>query len=550
MISSKGVAVITFALAASVALASPVQLAATATGPTAVVRNGTLRGVAIPTFSQEAFLGVRFAQAPVGNLRLRPPHSLNTTFNDEVDAKEYPPFCPGFGGDDVGFVLDEDCLMLNVIRPEGVVEGSDAAVGLWLYGGGYAMGGSGDPRYNGSWVVQRSVAMEKPIIFVSVNYRVAAGGFLYSKEVEAERAGNIGLRDQRLALHWVNENIKAFGGDPKKVTIWGESAGAMSVAAHLLAYNLEATPLFRAGIMESGAPTTNSFRNAAELQPSYDAVVNSTGCSGASSTLDCLRALPFDVFNAAVNASSTAGTWFPVVDGEIIPSYPTEQLLAQTFVHVPLLLGANSDEGTAFGTYGIDNDTALQSALAKSNPALTNHSIESILALYPDDPFVGCPYGTGDGTVTSGLQDKRSFSITGDISMVGPRRLMAQSAAVKADVFSYRFNQVTQNMSMEIGVTHFQEVAYVFSNPLPTQNPLGNRPSDLELAELMTSYWISFIHSLNPNDSGVPNAPYWPNYADQPKNMVFNRLESYAEDDDFRSDGITFVNQLGGQLRH
>ena len=116
----------------------------------------------------------------------------------------------------------------------------------------------------------------------------------------------------------------------------------MSVAAHLLAYNLTETPLFRAGIMESGAPTTNNFASVADVQPVYDSIVNATGCANASSSLDCLRALPFDVFNSAVNASSSNGTWFPVVDGGIIPSYPTDQLASQKFVHVPLLLGGAS----------------------------------------------------------------------------------------------------------------------------------------------------------------------------------------------------------------
>lgn len=148
----------------------------------------------------------------------------------------------------------------------------------------------------------------------------------------------------------------------------------MSIAVHLLAYNLTSTPLFRAGIMESGAPTTENYASAADVQPFYDAIVKDTGCAGAKNTLACLRALPFDVWNHAVNASSSNGTWSPVVDGQIVPSYPTPQLAAQKFVHVPLLLGgkstlpsrcppvyeasaadlilnnstANSDEGTAY----------------------------------------------------------------------------------------------------------------------------------------------------------------------------------------------------------
>jgi carboxylesterase type B len=124
-------------------------------------------------------------------------------------------------GDQIGYPVSEDCLYLNVIRPCGY-ENEDLPVGVWIHGGGLYMGGSRDLRYNLSFIVENSVSIGKPIIGVSIGYRLSAWGFLQSEEVSGAGQTNMGLRDQRLALHWLQENIGAFGGDPSKVVIWGE----------------------------------------------------------------------------------------------------------------------------------------------------------------------------------------------------------------------------------------------------------------------------------------------------------------------------------------
>lgn len=155
-----------------------------------------------------------------------------------MPATAYPPFCVGYGGDDLGFETSEDCLYLNVIRPSTAAASSTSLpVAVWIHGGGLYQGGSKDPRYNSSFIVQNSVEMNKPMIVVNIQYRLSAWGFLGGKEAFEGGATNLGFRDQRLALHWIQENIAAFGGNPKLVTIWGESAGAQSVGSQLLAYN-------------------------------------------------------------------------------------------------------------------------------------------------------------------------------------------------------------------------------------------------------------------------------------------------------------------------
>ncbi|KPV71564.1 uncharacterized protein RHOBADRAFT_47745 [Rhodotorula graminis WP1] len=535
----------------TLACASPITLAArnndAAGSPSVSIKNGTVEGVSLPTFSQEAFLGIPFAQPPVGDLRLRRPHSLEKGFEDgSFSAKKYSPFCPGIGADDYGYELSEDCLTVNVLRPAGTSADDKLPVGFWIYGGGFEMGGNADIRYNGSYAVQRSVEMDKPIIYVQVNYRVSSLGFLSSNELRAEGNLNLGLYDQRLALHWVKENIAAFGGDPDKVTIWGESAGAMSVSHQLLGWGLDSTDLFRGAILESGSSFTSSFADPEILQPRFDEVAKNAGCGDADDVLKCLRGVSLDTFNS----SAAAYSWSPVVDGGIIPAFPSDIVKNGSFVKVPLLIGANTDEGTAFGSRGINTTEQLAADLATRYSSMQNSSVDKVLELYPNDPLVGCPYGSGDAVLPSGLQDKRSFSIYGDLTMhAGRRRLAELYSAAGAPVYSYRFDQPAENATIETGTTHFVEVAYVFGVPYKTANTLGTRPGDAELSHLVMSQWISFIHDGTPNNHGIADAPEWPDYRTSPSNYVYRRHGSVVETDDYRKEGIAYINQLDWEIR-
>jgi cholinesterase len=205
--------------------------------PTAQVLNGTYSGLYSPEYNQDFFLGMPYSQPPVGDLRFRVAQSLNTSWAGTKNATQYSLECIGYGSDQwvLGNKISEDCLTLNVIRPSGLT-GEALPVAVWIHGGGFFEGGSADPRYNLSYIVQQSSKMNTPFIGVSINYRLQAWGFIFGKEIAEEGSTNLGIRDQRLALHWVQENIAAFGGDPTKVTIWGESAGGFSVGAHLVAY--------------------------------------------------------------------------------------------------------------------------------------------------------------------------------------------------------------------------------------------------------------------------------------------------------------------------
>ncbi|KAK4547273.1 hypothetical protein LTR36_000928 [Oleoguttula mirabilis] len=531
--------------------------------PTVAIKNGTVTGEHNAAYNQDYFLGVPFAQPPVGELRFRNPQSINATYNSTLAATSYAPECVGYGGDQIGYPVSEDCLYLNVIRPAGY-ENESLPIGVWIHGGGLFEGGTRDERYNLSFIVDNSVQIGKPIIAVSIAYRISAWGFLQSQEVSGSGNTNMGLRDQRLALHWLQENIAAFGGDAAKVTIWGESAGAGSVGWHLTAYNGRDDGLFRAGIMESGNPVNyGSYRTDIEYQPLYDVIVANSSCQNATDTLDCLRHVPFATINAIFNTTTIADAWNPIVDGDIIARWSSLQLAEGAFVKVPIIDGANSDEGTAFGPTGINTtaDFAEHITLNTSGAYIGESFVPSLLDAYPDvcsdwippPAEVPCnvtypqPYGP---------EYRRSAAYFGDVVMIANRRGACEAwTAHGVPAYSYRFNTRPAGLPWEVGVTHFQEVAFVFDNTNglgynaahSSENPFEDMPESYsQLAKLMSSSWASFIYDQNPNNFTGRHAgtPDWPVYSEGAENIVWdaNATElAYPEPDTFRQSGIQWI---------
>lgn len=253
------------------ALAAPARRA---TAPTVVIASPSATIIGSTSGSVESFNGIPFAKPPTGSLRLKPPQPLSTslgTIDGTGTAKACPQFYFSLDASDfptnvLGELLDtplfqtvtdagEDCLTINVMRPSGTNSSSNLPVLFWIFGGGFELGST--QMYNGASLVADSVAQGKPIVFVAVNYRVGGFGFLPGKEILADGSANLGLLDQRLGMEWTADNIAAFGGDPTKVTIWGESAGAISVLDQMALYDgdisYKGKPLFRGAIMDSGS---------------------------------------------------------------------------------------------------------------------------------------------------------------------------------------------------------------------------------------------------------------------------------------------------------
>ncbi|KAL7005224.1 hypothetical protein EMMF5_005196 [Cystobasidiomycetes sp. EMM_F5] len=410
------VAAAAFLLAASANPVASSPLASRQQGPSAsnitvTVRNGTARGSLLPGLNVHQFLGLPYAQTTGGQGRFARPRSLNTSFTGVFDATVPGNVCPGYGISSYAnpaynqfYNISEDCLNINVWRPANVSANASLPVLFWIFGGAFTQGTGADPRYNGSYIVQKSVQMGTPIIFVNINYRVSAFGFPAGQAANSSGNLNLGLRDQRLALGWVQENIAAFGGDAKAVSIWGQSAGGQSVVLQNLAFGGRDDGLFRSSIVDSGVFLTQVNTTLANRQASWNTFLSNTNCTD---DLACLRRLDFNTIYTAANGTPPA----LVPDGDFIQSDYISLMKQNKFVKLPMIIGSNKDEGTSgIGTpVGIQNDTQFVAAAqgAFSAITLTSSSLTQLQAVFPNNISQGCPFDTGNLTLPTGAQDKR-----------------------------------------------------------------------------------------------------------------------------------------------
>ncbi|CAG8245182.1 unnamed protein product [Penicillium nalgiovense] len=549
--------IIMIGFATSFLLWTAVHAVPTKSSPTAAVRNGTYTRVRSSTYNQDFFLGMPYAQQPVGNLRFTVPQSLNESWDGTRDATQYSDICVGYGTDSIWYPQSEACLTLNVIRGSSVNKDSNLPVGVWIHGGGFYQGSGADERYNMSAIVENSYEIGKPFIAVTLNYRLSAWGFISSSQVSGSGNTNLGLRDQRLALQWVQENIGAFGGDPEKVTIWGESAGAMSVGYHLTAYNGRDDKLFRAGIMQSGGSITASAGNYTTFQSKYNTLASKVGCSDVVGSLQCLREVPFETLNAVLNGTegNSDYNFSPVVDGDFIQNWGSIQLNKHAFVKVPIMSGSNTDEGTSFGPTGINTTDQWYQYLTDGglNFQTPPSVAKRILELYPDDPSQGIPAYLGDQRVPSnGHQWRRTSAFAGDYFMHANRRRQCEAwAETSTPAYCYRFNVRSADVPPLSGVSHFEEVSFVFHNIAGLGyhygKPFAGVPqSYIDLSSMMTSMWASFIHDLDPNPGPVETPVHWDSYStSNPVDLCFNaNTTSHMEADTWRKDGIDYINSV------
>ncbi|KAH6880040.1 Alpha/Beta hydrolase protein [Thelonectria olida] len=527
------------------------------TTPSVHLSNGTYVGLHNEQYNQDLFLGIPYAKPPTGSRRFAAPQPLTESFDEPRSATEYGWMCIGYGSDtaNLGNPVSEDCLTINVVRPAGTSEDDDFPVGVWVHGGSYVNGGSRDPRYNLSYIVEQSVKENKPIVAASINYRVSYWGFMFSQEMQDAGAGNIGLRDQRMALRWIQDNIAAFGGSPEKVTIWGESAGARSLGMQLVAYDGNSDGLFRSAILESGSSVAK-FVGASAWQSYFDALLAKTGCDTATDKLDCLRELPWQTLNKIWNGTNPLSVSSPtlsaVVDGDFMTGQGSRLLKDGKFARVPLLIGNNFDEGTGYAKTGINTTAQFQSYL--SSIGMDSNQVSNLTTLYPDNPSVGIPssYVGRPPAYPWGLQYKRVSAFAGDYQQHAGRRLMAKSfAGAGLPVYSYLWNVYVNGIANIYGATHFQEVAFVFDNTEGvgySANPFEGKPATfIQLADLMSKMWVAFIHDTNPNLSSGPcsKGAVWPQYKlSQPNNLVFdvNRTNlRYIAKDNVRTTEMSYL---------
>ncbi|KFY81758.1 hypothetical protein V500_11118 [Pseudogymnoascus sp. VKM F-4518 (FW-2643)] len=516
-----------------------------AKAPTAKTKNGTYVGLAVPQLSQDIFRGIPFARAP----RFELAQSLNSSWSGTHEAVELGLTCSGYGTNNLlGLEVGEDCLNLNVVRPSGTKSKAKLPVLVWIYGGGFRQGSVNDREFNTSYMVETSVQIGKPVIIVSINYRLSAFGFLFSKEVQSQGATNLGIRDQWKALEWINENIGGFGGDPKQVTVWGESAGAFSIGWLTVAYGGQNSNLFQRAIMVSGSSFGIGSGNPVTAQSTYNALTNDTGCNQAIDSLQCLRELPFETLNKTItDLPAGLATFLPTLDGDIIRNSPSFAYAQNPPLIAPvdIITGCNTDEG-------------MSEALSAQTPFNTSAEVENyltaglgvdttvaneILALYPEDgqypPYsqpmsLDWPALTAALGIQSGTQTRRVYGIINDFAMMAGRRLTASSWTPLTGKKAYSFrwdvdpSRIPLVYTPGLGVgfaEHGAELSFEFRLPYVSGSPyppIPDVPAMRNVSYAMQAHFVAFAATGDPNSHHVEWIPKWPVYAGSTQNFVQN----------------------------
>ncbi|KAF9018985.1 alpha/beta-hydrolase [Hymenopellis radicata] len=500
---------------AGVTLAAVVSSRAAAT---LTLDSATVTGAASGNVSK--FLGIPFGQPPTGNLRFQLPEAVGA-YTGTIDATAFGPSCPqqavklpvltGLPQETVDYVVnsifsdvlpsDEDCLTLNVVKPASATETSKLPVAVtqplsMQFPGGFELGGTS--MYDGSSIVQRSIALGEPVVYVSMNYRVSAFGFLAGKEVKEAGVGNLGLHD---------------------------------LASHMIINDGDTEGLFRGAFMQSGSPLpVGDIENG---QKDYDDIVDKTGCSGSSDTLACLRTVSYDVLKAAVDDSpfifayqSSRLAWLPRTDGVLFSDNPQRLVQQGKVANIPFVTGDCDDEGTLFSLSQLNVTTDaqvkeyLQTILLPNAPEA---DIDSLMDLYPQNPAVGSPFDTGLLNIVS-PQFKRFAALQGDAVFQAPRRFFINALSGKQDIYTF-INKRLKGVPI-LGSFHASDILNVYFG--------GD----------MVDYLIRFVNDLNPNGNTGITWPKWT--AASPAMLSFNDglIPLSITTDTFRQEAIDALTEI------
>lgn len=457
-------------------------------GPEIAVEQGMLEGRQDGLVT--AFLGIPFAAPPVGKLRWRAPQPA-PSWTGVRSAKEFGASCmqpllpegraPWTAEYVVHNEISEDCLSLNIWTP--AKAGAKKPVLVWIHGGGFNEGSGSVPIYNGSSLAGRD------LVVVSVNYRLGAFGFLAHPEVtketrsRGEPSSNFGLQDQIASLKWIQQNIAAFGGDPANVTIAGQSAGAMAV--HSLVCSPLAKGLFSRAIAQSGLPTIIPMPTLSEAEKNGVEFAAEKGAK----TLAQMRNLPANAL--VISATNTGGLRFVAsIDGSVLPSSPADILARSTCNDLPMIVGQTADEGSAFPGYGSGDPAAFQAFMVRS----FGTKAETFQRFYP-----------------ASTEAERSASIKAASRDRG-RAMIDHWADVRATkgsspVFTYYFAHAEPGEGSDrFAAFHSSEIPYALAT-LDAAPKRNFSLADRQLSLVMSSYWVNFVKTGNPNGAGLVNWP-------------------------------------------
>ncbi|MEO1919694.1 MAG: carboxylesterase/lipase family protein [Paracoccaceae bacterium] len=448
------------------------------------------------------FRGIPYAAPPVGNLRWRPPQSV-LAWDGVRNCTEFSAACPQSISKTSTQRLDEDCLYLNVWTTQA---GQDAAlpVMVWIHGGGLNQGWGHKAIYNGAALARQGV------VLVSINYRLGPFGFLAHRGLSAESkhgvSGNYGFRDQIAALKWVQQNIKAFGGDGQNVTIFGESAGGTSVS--VLCASPLARGLFQRTILQSpwmfGFITRMAEPNIVPLRRAVGGVAGAEtlGAQWAqrlfsdqdAPTLAQLRSVDADRILKATGYYKTRAT----VDGWLLPDRPEAVFAQGRQADVPTMIGTTRNEGNFFRNW---ISIASPEELVDKLGAFYGQQAQAVSALYQPDK-------------KGNMRAAASQYVTDSWFVQPARRMLRGMARVESLAFQYEFTMPSRRYPA-LGAPHAIDLRYVFG----TLDPESASESEQQFAKALMRYWVQFARTGNPNVEGLPA---WPAYA--PKTAVYLEL--------------------------
>ncbi len=429
----------------------------------------------------DVWRGIPYAAPPVGDLRFRPPARATPWASPRVSTA-FGPICPQRERGGTAFSGDEDCLTLNVFAPR--TRGS-LPVMVFIHGGAFIQGAGSVALYDGASLARRGV------VVVTLNYRLGALGFLATDELIAEAsdgsAGNYGIQDQIAALEWVQRNADAFGGDASNVTIFGESAGGVSVCTLLGAP--AADGLFVRGVVQSGGgcyawprlSSTTAAEPVSAVQRGVE-IATAAGCTGAD-PLACLRALSAEAVVDATWSASTGGLGLPDigpnVDGAVLPAPTWDRYADGSAVDRPVIIGSNADESRPFlVAVPIRTEAAYEAAVRATLPAVA----DELLALYP---------------VSDYASPKAAYeALFSDVGFICPALSFARHAAGGAPAYTYHFVHTLRGLAAR-GAQHGDELFFIFDSLaiVPRYTP---NPADQAVIDAMQTSWTSFARGEAP----------------------------------------------------
>jgi len=509
---------------------------------------GAVKGVRIDhDFGQYyyAFRGVRYAKAPVGKLRFKPPVEVEH-YEEEFDATDDGNVCPQYDIGSGGPAGDEDCLNLNVYAPK--IDGKKRAVMVYIHGGAFIMGGGASYFFGPNYL------LENDVVLVTFNYRLGALGFLATNDKAA--GGNYGIQDQIMVLKWVQKNIEKFGGDSSKVTIFGEDSGAASVT--ILAMSPLATGLFHGAITLSGNALCDQYM---QNDPNEAAVelANRLECSSekGEDIVNCLsRQTQQDIIKASNSMAMffSFPRWFaPNVDGNVLPDTPENLLMQGKFAKVPFIVGQTKDEGAFFYRLTLNSfnngqydDNFIDHKLPRILPVISNYNTK----LYPITRQVRKKY-----FVNVDLENEDEFrpKYVDFLTDLMYTRCTDRFAKILANhsvptyqyLFDYRGQYSIVNLQgeqVDMGVAHGDDLQYIFSDIWG--DDLSMSPTDTKFtrnvfAPLLTNFAKSGVPTPTITDAiDVAWTPLAPN-----KNRVYRIGDKLAVDEDYKQDILKFWHE-------